>query len=131
MTSRRILIVDDAVIWSAVVTAFLRHSGYEVAVAREATAALTLAREWSPDAILLDLVMPGADGAAFLRELRNGGPPLADTPVVVVSAGVDRRAAAEVAVLGVGGHLVKAQHSLRELLDALSVAMRDRPGRAA
>jgi CheY-like chemotaxis protein len=118
-----ILIVDDAAPWSAAVAAFLRHHGYRTAAAPDGRAALALAGAQPPDLVLLDLAMPGTDGAALLREMRAGGPPLADVPVVVVSGVVDAKVAAAVADLGVRHHLVKAQHSLGELLDAVREAL--------
>lgn len=118
-----VLIVDDAAPWVAAVGAFLRHNGYRTAAAPDGRVALDLARAQTPDLILLDLAMPGTDGTALLREIRAGGPPLTDVPVVVVSGVTDTKAAAEVADLGVRYYLVKAQHSLGELLDAVRDAL--------
>lgn len=56
---------------------------YEVTTASSAEAAAEQLRETPADVILLDVVLPGIDGVAFLRELRRDHP---DLPVVMISA---------------------------------------------
>ena len=57
--------------------------GYEVAVAEDGLAGLERARQWDPDLILLDLMLPGMDGYRVLRTLRADGN---DTPVLILTA---------------------------------------------
>jgi two-component system chemotaxis response regulator CheY len=59
--------------------------GYECRLAANGQAALSTLQEWSPDVIVLDLMMPVMDGWAFRREQR-ANPAICDIPVVVVSA---------------------------------------------
>src|SRR5262249_24894999 len=79
----RILIVDDeeAVCWS--LRRAFEGEGYRVAVAASAEEALGLARREPPDAVVLDVRLPGRDGLAALAELRrlSGG-----APVIVATA---------------------------------------------
>ena len=57
--------------------------GYEVAVAEDGLVGLERARQWDPDLILLDLMLPGMDGYRVLRTLRADGN---DTPVLILTA---------------------------------------------
>ena len=57
--------------------------GYEVEVADDGLVGLDRARRWSPDLILLDLMLPGMDGYRVLRTLRAEG---LDTPVLILTA---------------------------------------------
>jgi DNA-binding response OmpR family regulator len=57
--------------------------GYQVAVAEDGLLGLERARQWDPDLILLDLMLPGMDGYRVLRTLRADGN---DTPVLILTA---------------------------------------------
>jgi DNA-binding response OmpR family regulator len=57
--------------------------GYDVEVADDGLMGLERTREWSPDLILLDLMLPGMDGYRVLRTLRSEG---IDTPVLILTA---------------------------------------------
>ena len=81
--SARILLVDDEANIRRMVGALLQAEGFETAEAANGTAAITAARDTPPDAILLDLMMPGGpDGLTTLEELRRRLP---DVPVVMMS----------------------------------------------
>ena len=81
--SPRILLVDDEANIRRMVGALLQGEGYETDEAPNGTLALTVARETPPDAVLLDLMMPGGpDGLQTLEQLRGVLP---DVPVVMMS----------------------------------------------
>jgi DNA-binding NtrC family response regulator len=81
--SPRVLLVDDEHNIRRMVGALLQEEGYEIADAPNGAAALAAVRETPPDAILLDLMMPGGpDGLATLEELKRALP---DVPVVMMS----------------------------------------------
>lgn len=63
----------------------LELEGYESRCATDGEAALEAAADWTPDLIVLDLMMPKMDGWQF-REAQRALPHLRDVPVVVVSA---------------------------------------------
>ncbi len=78
-----VLIVDDEPNIRRMVGALLSAEGFEVRDAADGAAAVARAAEAEPDAVLLDLMMPGElDGMATLRRLREILP---DTPVVMMS----------------------------------------------
>src|SRR5689334_16113853 len=80
---KSILIIDDDPMFREVVRMRLSAAGYQTFVAGGAEEGWERARAHRPDVVLLDLVMPQADGVTFLRKLR-ADPTLATTPVIVV-----------------------------------------------
>lgn len=82
----RILIVDDEPAVADLIEAVLKEEGYVVAIARDGPQGLMLARDWLPDLILMDVMLPGVDGATAIRRLK-AQPATADIPIVVMSAG--------------------------------------------
>ena len=88
MTSPRVLVVDDDPDILEYVASFLEDSGYEVDVAARASAAMECLDRERPDAMLLDVLLPGRSGLKLLTTLRRD-PKYADLPVIVVT-GNDR-----------------------------------------
>jgi CheY-like chemotaxis protein len=81
---RRVLVVDDDEWLRLMLVSALEDEGYEVREAHDGEAALSAARGWHPDAILLDLMMAGMDGAAFAAEYARGRGKRA--PILVITA---------------------------------------------
>jgi CheY-like chemotaxis protein len=77
--------------------------GYRVLHAADGREGLRLAREVRPDAVALDVVLPGMDGWAVLRELK-ADPALRDLPVALVTVGGDREMGC---ALGAADYLTK------------------------
>lgn len=80
----RVLIVDDDPIHREVVAEILSGEGYAVEEAGTGEACLEAARASRPDVVLLDLMLPGMDGATVLDELRRDAQ-LAGVRVVVTT----------------------------------------------
>lgn len=81
----RVLVVEDNDDLRSLLGDVLEDAGFEVLAVSNGAAALEAARGWPPAAIVLDLMMPVMDGAAFLRE-RRLTPSLASVPVLVLTA---------------------------------------------
>src|SRR5206468_1010418 len=81
----RILVVDDVEANVRLLEARLSAEYYEVLTARDGEAALRLAATERPDIILLDVMMPGLDGFAVCRKLKED-PETRHIPVVLVTA---------------------------------------------
>ncbi len=67
----RVLIIDDDARAAELLMTYLAAAGYQVRVAPGGEEGLSAARAWVPDAILLDVVMPGIDGWDVIRELKH------------------------------------------------------------
>jgi CheY-like chemotaxis protein len=86
MNKRRILLVDDEVSITRALALYLtEHGDCVVRVENEGSRALEAAREFQPDLIFLDIVMPDADGGTLAAEIQSD-PDLRDTPVVFLTA---------------------------------------------
>jgi len=84
--TRRILVIDDDAQIRAVASASLSLVGkWEVLTAASGAEGIAQATEHRPDAILLDVMMPGMDGIATLRALRASSE-TADIPVIMLTA---------------------------------------------
>jgi len=84
-TGRRlVLVIDDDPYVHDMLRRTLPRESYDLAVATAGEAGLTRARELKPDAILLDIVLPGLDGWSVLAEIRKD-PALAAIPVLILT----------------------------------------------
>jgi CheY-like chemotaxis protein len=103
MARKRILIVDDEAIVTRTLKLYLEATGsYEVQTENQGSLAMVTARAFKPDLILLDLVMPDADGATVAADLKADAA-LKETPIIFLTALVSRK---EVGDKGknIGGH---------------------------
>jgi signal transduction histidine kinase/CheY-like chemotaxis protein len=105
-TSRaHILVVDDNADMREYVARILRKH-WTVETAGDGATALEAARARRPDLVLSDVMMPGIDGFALVRELR-ADPRIATTPIMLLSARAGEEAAAEGLRAGADDYLVK------------------------
>lgn len=89
-TAKTVLVVDDDPVARDLLSRSIKRGGYRVEAAADGAEALRLARELSPDAITLDVLMPQMDGWAVLAALKED-PALQLIPVSMVSIVDDRR----------------------------------------
>ena len=82
MARKRILIVDDDENIASLLTLYLTKEFFECQTAGDGETALKMNKEFKPDLILLDIMLPGMDGYAVCRELRKDYM----TPVIMLSA---------------------------------------------
>jgi two-component system, response regulator, stage 0 sporulation protein F len=101
--NKRILIVDDNPVVQEVLKQFLVR-GYLVELATNASQALASVVQKSPDAILLDVRMPGVDGLGLLKSLRGMG---VETPIFVMTGYDSTQVALEALENGATGYLPK------------------------
>ena len=88
--SGRVLVIDDEASVRSIMRRFLLREGLAVDEASSGEAGLRMARETRPDAITLDVMMPGMDGWAVLAALK-ADPELCDIPVIMLTIVEDRR----------------------------------------
>ena len=115
----RVLVVEDDRDTRQLLVSALCDEGYEPIPALDGHHALRSALATGPDAIVLDLMLPEADGAEFVRELR--GHAAADvTPIVVVSA---RHDAAEVAERIGADDCIRKPFDVGQLMERIGAAI--------
>jgi len=81
---RCVMVVDNEEVDRELLTKVLTPLGFDVRLAASGHECLALLRDCRPDAILMDLAMPGIDGWETIRRMRSSG--LSDAPVAIVSA---------------------------------------------
>lgn len=120
--ARRVLIIDDEEDIREVAALSLETvAGWDVLVAGSGAAGIAKARENRPDAILLDVMMPGMDGPTTFQELRSL-PETADIPVILLTAKVQSADQRRFSDLGVARVMFKPFDPLtlaRDIADAL------------
>jgi two-component system OmpR family response regulator len=72
-TSHRVLVVDDEKSISDLISTSLRFVGFDVRTAATGSEALTVAEEFKPQAVVLDVMLPDLDGFEVCRQLRSEG----------------------------------------------------------
>jgi len=88
--SKRILVIDDEIDFTHMVKMLLQMSGpYQVREVHAARAAVPAAREFQPDIILLDCMMPEIDGGEVASRL-EADPETSNIPVIFLTATVDQ-----------------------------------------
>ncbi|HEX2202055.1 MAG TPA: response regulator [Longimicrobium sp.] len=121
--TRRILVVDDEDDIREVAQLSLEMvAGWEVLAARSGAEGVEMAREHTPDAILLDVMMPDMDGPTTFRRLRDD-PATAGIPVILLTAKVQAADRERFAGLGVDAVLTKPFDPM-ELAHQVSEALR-------
>ncbi|WP_434090378.1 response regulator transcription factor [Micromonospora avicenniae] len=116
----RVLVVDDEPTLTDLLGMALRYEGWQVRSANNGMAAVTKARQFEPDAVVLDVMLPDLDGFQVLRRLREYAPTV---PVLFLTArdAVEER----IAGLTVGGDdYVTKPFSLEEVIARLRALLR-------
>jgi two-component system KDP operon response regulator KdpE len=119
VSASRVLVVDDEPQILRALETTLRAAGYDVEAAATGESALTKAAVHPPDAVILDLVLPGKSGAEVCRELREW----TQAPVLILSAVGEERE--KVAALDAGADdYVTKPFGIDELLARLRASLR-------
>ena len=79
----RVLVVDDEVNIAELLAMALRYEGWDLRMAHTGTDAVCAAREFRPDAVVLDIMLPDVDGLEVMRRMRADG---SDVPVLFLTA---------------------------------------------
>jgi two-component system OmpR family response regulator len=116
----KLLVVEDDANIVELLSASLRYAGFEVTAARDGREALRVAREFQPDLMVLDVMMPGMDGFEVVRRMTAEGN---RCPVVFLTA----RDATEDKITGLtvgGDDYVTKPFSLDEVLARIRAVLR-------
>ncbi|AXT85701.1 DNA-binding response regulator [Aeromicrobium sp. A1-2] len=116
----RVLVVDDEINIAELLQMALRYEGWDIQMAHTGRQAVTAAKEFGPDAIVLDMMLPDFDGMEVLRKVRADAP---EIPVLFLTA----RDSVEDRVAGLtagGDDYVTKPFSLEEVVARLRGLMR-------
>jgi two-component system KDP operon response regulator KdpE len=120
----RILVIDDEPQITRVLRAALSAQGYDVRTANDPEEALEVFREWPPDLVVTDLMMPGLSGVDVTRAIRTKS----GTPVLILSVRDHERSKVEALDAGADDYVTKP-FSIQELLARVRAHLRRAPER--
>jgi len=103
----RILMVDDEVDYLTLLKLKLVNEGFDVTAVDSAEEALAAMESAVPDLVVADVLMPGMDGLAMFRKMRESGGACADTPLIFISGKDDSQTKVDALHLGAEDYLVK------------------------
>jgi two-component system chemotaxis response regulator CheB len=127
---QRVVVADDSRLMRRILSDALGRQGFDVvATASDGDEALAACRAHRPDAMTLDLAMPGLDGIGVLRALRAGKAEA--VPVVVVSAFSPAHGARAVDALAEGAFDLVAKPAMGEPMDVFTAELARKVGDAA
>ena len=117
MAKKRILVVDDTTDISTPLKRYLEKTGaYEVRVESLGAKALDAAKEFKPDLILLDVVMPDVDGGDVAAQLEHD-PATSKIAVVLLTASVTKQEASERGGMLGGRAILSKLTSMKEIVE--------------
>jgi len=119
-TAIRVLVVDDEPTLAELLASVLRYEGWEVRTAADGGSAVRTARQFRPDAVVLDVMLPDLDGLEVLRRLRAASPHLCVLFLTAKDAVEDRIAG----ITAGGDDYVTKPFSLEEVLARLRGLLR-------
>lgn len=107
MAKKRVLLIDDEVSFTELLKVNLEEAGdYDVRVENRGSCGLEAARDFQPDIIFLDVIMPDLDGSRVAALLRTD-PALKDVPIIYVTAILSKRDKNAPATIGGIGFIAK------------------------
>ncbi len=120
----RILVIDDEPQITRVLRASLTAQGFDVRTANDPEEGLLVYRDWAPDLVITDLMMPGLSGVEVCRAIRAQGA----TPVLVLSVRDHERSKVEALDAGADDYVTKPFNT-QELLARVRAHLRRAPER--
>ncbi|MFZ2167665.1 MAG: response regulator [Minisyncoccia bacterium] len=118
----KILVVEDEEALAKIFAEKLNEAGYLIEIAGDGEAALSLAKSFNPDGIVLDLRIPKKDGFEVLEALKMDEA-LRAIPVIVVSnlmLDTDIKRALQ---LGAADYFVKAEHPINAIVEKITTML--------
>jgi len=120
----RILVIDDEPQITRVLRAALSAQGYDVRTANDPEEGLQVFRDWTPDLLITDLMMPGMSGVELTRAIRAR----AAIPILVLSVREHERSKVEALDAGADDYVTKP-FNMQELLARVRAHLRRAPER--
>ncbi len=97
--NRLLLIIEDDSNFSRILYSLAQEKGFKCLIAHDGETGLHMAREYAPNAMILDIGLPGMDGMAVMEKLK-GNPDTRHIPVYIISAIEESRHALQMGAIG-------------------------------
>ncbi len=115
----RVLVIEDEVDVRALLEYGLAGAGFDVRSAPDGRAALNIMQEWTPEAMVLDVMLPGIDGFSLLPALRR----VTDVPIIMLTARFQTADKVEGLIRGADDYMAKP-FEMDELVARLHARLR-------
>ncbi len=117
--TQKIFLIEDEVAFLYALQAQLRMDGFEVEVASDGQSALDRLKNYKPDLILLDIILPKVDGWEILQFIKSDQR-LLNVPVIIISNLSDKHSQEKGIELGANDYLVKSDYDLDALVKKIN-----------
>ncbi|MDD3295820.1 MAG: response regulator [Candidatus Omnitrophica bacterium] len=127
MSNKKILVVDDEREFLEVIKLRLEANNYDVITASDGKEGLLKMRQENPDAVLLDIMMPGINGLKILKTIRKEN---RDLPIFILTAYSDQKRFDKAKDLKASGFIVKTgdlSKEIENINNVLSMSEKYRP----
>lgn len=114
--AKKVLLIEDEEIISALLQRKLTQEGYDVSLARDGESGLKLMKKINPDIVLLDIIMPKKGGFEVMEE-KNKDPELKKIPLIIISNSGQPVELDRAKELGAKDWLIKTQFDPQEVAD--------------
>jgi len=114
MNKKKVLIVEDDNILAKAFRIALTNDGYEIKVAVDGDEAVKAVKEFRPNLVLLDLMLPKKSGEEVLVEIKKDIK-LKDIPVLISTVKADAGSISRCVELGARGYFIKAHYTLEDI----------------
>lgn len=117
-TQKKILIIEDEIILSDLLAKKLKGLNFEVAQAFDGEEGLKKIKEFKPDLLLLDIVMPKLDGFQLMRKLKESGS--LPIPIIIISNSGQKVELDKARELGASDFIIKAEINPEEVVEKIN-----------
>jgi DNA-binding response OmpR family regulator len=113
---KKILLIEDDPLLIDIYTTKLKEAGFLAVVARDGEMAMEMIRKEKPDLVLLDIVLPHADGWEILKKIKKDP----DAPKVVILSNLGQKEEVEKGLeLGAEKYLIKADYTPSQVIEQI------------
>ena len=121
MSGKKVLLVDDDKLIDKMISTFFLSRGISTEIAMNGIEGLEVLKKIRPDAIILDLMMPGMDGFEFCEQVKKNEQ-LKDIPIIVISAFCTEGNIKRILALG-ACEFFKKPFRIKELIEKVKVVI--------
>jgi len=119
---RKILVVEDDTFLANAYKAKLTTAGFDIKVAPDGDAVMEVLHTFTPDLILLDLIMPKKNGFEVLKELKKNHQ-FKNIPVIIASNSGQKEDLDLGVQLGASDYFIKADTSLNDIIEKINTLL--------
>lgn len=124
--SQKILIVEDYAVLARMYQDKLRSDGFEVEVAVDGEQGENLVRQFNPDLVLLDVMLPKKNGLEILESIKSDPKTAATSVIMLTNLGGPPETIARALELGADNYLVKANYTPKQVIEEVKKVLRKR-----